>query len=239
MKYRHVRRPPLRSDLTAGMEAIRRGRACTAMLILKTTSCRCQCFPPTVWEGNVTRVLSNVVGGYIMGLPLLTLHSWCLQKSTDCSWKLMNWRIWGIGWTVVYWYLVYFFSYIGNGYRIAVYLFNGYNSDCCQILPPQWCRLSVPSSLPYQECILHHLCITVASPLRCRLCPAPELPGCQLSHIKPDLLPHWWAVSDIGARWLVPCYLFPPSIQYLPQMGVSWKAPSGSYDLYRPLPPAT
>ena len=32
MKYRHVRRPPLRSNLTAGMEATRKGRACTAML---------------------------------------------------------------------------------------------------------------------------------------------------------------------------------------------------------------
>ena len=39
IKHRHVRRPPLRSDLTAGMEATRRGKACTAMFILKTTSC--------------------------------------------------------------------------------------------------------------------------------------------------------------------------------------------------------
>ena len=39
MKHRHVRRPPLRSDLTAGMEATRRGKACTAMFTLKTTSC--------------------------------------------------------------------------------------------------------------------------------------------------------------------------------------------------------
>ena len=39
MKHRHVRRPPLRSDLTAVMEATRRGSACTAMLVLKTTSC--------------------------------------------------------------------------------------------------------------------------------------------------------------------------------------------------------
>ena len=35
MKHRHVRRPPLRSDLTASMEATRRGKACTAMLYSK------------------------------------------------------------------------------------------------------------------------------------------------------------------------------------------------------------
>ena len=38
MKYRHVRRPPLRSNLTAGMEATRRGRACTAMLDTQNNS---------------------------------------------------------------------------------------------------------------------------------------------------------------------------------------------------------
>ena len=41
IKYRHVRRPPLRSDQTAGMEATRRGRACTAVLILGNRNVRC------------------------------------------------------------------------------------------------------------------------------------------------------------------------------------------------------
>ena len=41
MKYRHVRRPPLRLDQTAGMEATRRGRAYTAMLILGNKHMRC------------------------------------------------------------------------------------------------------------------------------------------------------------------------------------------------------
>ena len=63
MKHRHVRRPQLRSDLTAGMEATRRGKACTAMFILKTTSCWLDVIAGMriIWQSFMSRATHSIV----------------------------------------------------------------------------------------------------------------------------------------------------------------------------------